>query len=57
MNSTEKGIVLHCLKSLIDEEVCEECPIYGMTGTDHCEKDMIQLAINAIEKYKTGGER
>lgn len=53
MNSADKGIVLHCLKALIDEEVCEECPIYGMTGTDHCEKDMIRLAINAIEKTNT----
>ena len=50
MNSAEKGAVLHCLKSMIDEEVCEECPLYGMTGTDHCEKDCIRLVINALEK-------
>ena len=48
MNSAEKQAVLHCLKSMIDEEVCEECPLYGMTGTDHCEKDCVRLAINAI---------
>ena len=50
MNSVEKEIVLHCLKSMIDEEVCEECPLYGTTGTDHCEKDCVRLAINALEQ-------
>ena len=50
MNSVEKETVLHCLKSMIDEEVCEECPLYGMTGTDHCEKDCVRLAINALEQ-------
>lgn len=48
MNSVEKQAVLHCLKSMIDEEVCEECPLYGTTGTDHCEKDCVRLAINAL---------
>ena len=48
MNSADKQAVLHCLKSLIDEEVCEECPLYGTTGTDHCEKDCVRLAINAL---------
>jgi hypothetical protein len=33
---------------MIDEEVCEECPLYGTTGTDHCEKDCVRLAINAL---------
>ena len=50
MNSTEKQAVFHCLKSMIDEEVCEECPLYGTTGTDHCEKDCVRLAINALEQ-------
>ena len=50
MNSAEKQTVLHCLKSMIDEAVCEECPLYGMTGTDHCEKDCVRLAINALEQ-------
>lgn len=57
MNSAEKQVVLHCLKSMIDEEVCEECPLYGITGTDHCEKDCVRLAINALsssEKPKVG---
>lgn len=48
MNSAEKEAVLHCLKSMIDEEVCEECPLYGTTGTDHCEKDCVRLAINSL---------
>ena len=50
MNSVEKETVLHCLKSMIDEEVCEECPLYGTTGTDHCEKDCVRLAINTLEQ-------
>lgn len=50
MNSADKQAVLHCLKSMIDEEVCEECPLYGTTGTDHCEKDCVRLAINALEQ-------
>ena len=50
MNSAEKQTVLHCLKSMIDEAACEECPLYGMTGTDHCKKDCVRLAINALEK-------
>lgn len=50
MNSADKQAVLHCLKSMIDEEVCEECPLYGTTGTDHCEKDCVRLAIEALEQ-------
>lgn len=50
MNSADKQAVLHCLKSMIDEEVCEECPLYGTTGTDHCEKDCVRLAIKALER-------
>lgn len=50
MNRAEKEAVLHCLKSMIDEEVCEECPLYGTTGTDHCEKDCVRLAINELEQ-------
>ena len=57
MNSVEKQAVLHCLKAMIDEAVCEECSLYGTTGTDHCEKDCVRLAINALsssEKPKIG---
>ena len=35
---------------MIDEEVCEECKLYGTTGTDHCEKDCVRLAIEALEQ-------
>ena len=56
MNSADKQAVLHCLKSMIDEEVCEECPLYGTTGTDHCEKDCVRLAINALEKEPKKGQ-
>lgn len=40
---------IHCLKAMICEEVCEECDYYGKTGTDHCEKDAIRMAIEALE--------
>ena len=50
MTKEEKEAVLHCLRSMIDEELCEECPLYGTTGTDHCEKDCVRLAIEALEQ-------
>ena len=50
MNSAEKGAVLHCLRAMIDEAVCEECVLYGTTGTDHCEKDCVRMAIAALEQ-------
>lgn len=49
MTKEEKKNVLHCLKVMADEEVCEECDLYGTTGTDHCEFDCVKLAIEAIE--------
>lgn len=49
MTKKEKKNVLHCLKVMADEEVCEECDLYGTTGTDHCEYDCVKLAIEAIE--------
>ena len=57
MNSVEKEVVLHCLKSMIDEELCEECSLYGTTGTDHCEKDCVRLAINELEQDTKTEER
>ena len=55
MTKEEKEAVLHCLRSMIDEELCEECPLYGTTGTDHCEKDCVRLAIEELEQEpKTG---
>lgn len=50
MTKEEKEAVLHCLRAMIDEELCEECPLYGMTGTDHCEKDCVRLAIEELEQ-------
>lgn len=50
MNSADRQVVLHCLKAMIDEALCEECPLYGTTGTDHCEKDCVRLAIKALEQ-------
>ena len=43
-------IAIHCLKSEIELENCEECPVHGKTGTDHCQEDAIRLAIEALEK-------
>lgn len=43
-------IAIHCLKAIICEEVCEECELYGQTGTDHCEVDAVRIAISALEK-------
>lgn len=50
MTKEEKEAALHCLRAMIDEEVCEECPLYGTTGTDHCEKDCVRFAIQALEQ-------
>ena len=50
MTAEEKKNALHCLKVMIDEEVCEECDLYGTTGTDHCEKDCVRVAIKALEQ-------
>ena len=55
MTKEEKEAVLHCLRAMIDEELCEECPLYGTTGTDHCEKDCVRLAINALEQEQKIG--
>ncbi len=50
MTREERENALHCLKVMIDEEVCEECDLYGTTGTDHCEKDCVRVAIKALEQ-------
>ena len=41
---------IHCMKFVTEEEVCEECHIYGETGTDHCFADAHRLAIETLEK-------
>lgn len=44
--------IKHCLLVMIDCEVCEECDLYGTTGTDHCEKDCVDGALHIINKYQ-----
>ena len=44
--------VKHCLKVMVDCEVCEECNLYGTTGTDHCEHDCVYGALDIIDKYQ-----
>lgn len=52
MTREERESALHCLKVMIDEEVCEECELYGTTGTDHCEADCVRVAIEALEDFE-----
>ena len=44
--------IKHCLKVMVDYEVCEECNLYGTTGTDHCEHDCVYGALDIIDKYQ-----
>lgn len=50
---TEK-IAIYCLKaaSELNPEMCEECPLYGQTGADHCCEDALQVAIKALEELQ-----
>lgn len=50
MTREERENALHCLKVMVGEEVCEECNLYGTTGTDHCEADCVRTAIEALEQ-------
>lgn len=45
----EKAI--YCLKAQSERysEVCEECPLYGQTGVDHCYEDALQMAITDLQ--------
>lgn len=47
-----KEIALHCMKSAseLKSELCEECPIYGQTGNDHCFEDALQYVIGMLEQ-------
>lgn len=47
-----KDDIKHCLSVMIDCEVCEECNLYGTTGTDHCEHDCVYGALDIINKYQ-----
>lgn len=44
--------IKHCLKVMVECEVCEECNLYGTTGTDHCEHDCVCEALDIIDKYQ-----
>jgi hypothetical protein len=44
--------IKHCLLTMVDCEVCEECNLYGTTGTDHCEYDCVYGALQIIDKYQ-----
>ncbi len=43
---------IYCMKAESERysEVCEECPLYGKTGCDHCQNDAIDMAIKSLEK-------
>lgn len=52
MTREERENAMHCLRVMVEEEVCEECKLYGTTGTDHCEADCVRVAIEALECMK-----
>ena len=47
-----REIALHCMKSYseLHSDLCELCPIYGQTGSDHCFEDALQYVIKALEQ-------
>ena len=47
-----REIALHCMKSATqrESELCEECPIYGETGSDHCYEDALEYVIAMLEQ-------
>lgn len=51
-NKMTKEIALHCMKaaSQLECELCEECPLYGQTGSDHCYEDALQYVIKMLEQ-------
>ena len=51
-------IALYCMKAYSEyySEVCEECPIYGETGTDHCFEDALEMAIKALKQNESAEE-
>lgn len=48
MNKEE---AIYCLKaqSELNPEVCEECPLFGKTGVDHCSEEALQMATMALQ--------
>lgn len=47
-----REIALHCMKSYseLHSDICELCPIYGQTGSDHCFEDALQYVIGMLEQ-------
>lgn len=47
-----REIALHCMKSYseLHSDLCELCPIYGQTGSDHCFEDALEYVIKALEQ-------
>ena len=47
-----RKIALHCMKSYseLHSDLCELCPIYGQTGSDHCFEDALQYVIGMLEQ-------
>ena len=50
-----REIALHCMKSYseLHSDLCELCPIYGQTGSDHCFEDALQYVIGMLEQEPT----
>lgn len=50
-----REIALHCMKSYseLHSDLCELCPIYGQTGSDHCFEDALQYVIGMLEQEST----
>ena len=47
-----REIALHCMKSYseLHSDLCELCPIYGQTGSDHCFEDALEYVIKDLEQ-------
>lgn len=50
MRIEERKNAIHCLKVMAEIANCEDCELYGTTGTDHCERDCVRNAIEALEQ-------
>lgn len=47
-----REIALHCMKSYSEHhsDLCELCPMYGQTGSDHCFEDALDYVIKDLEQ-------
>ena len=52
-----REIALHCMKSYSEShsDLCELCPIYGQTGSDHCFEDALEYVIKDLEQEPRKG--